>query len=311
MDLKRKIKRATFTIKPAIFTLRKSIKSKTSDERQFYRKFFRAQTANVVLELISKSAKARKLLWKAKKMNLYGMPLWMRPNSRKDFAVFDEIFLNKSYSFNGAFERAMSSLDSTHPTLILDVGAHIGLWSIWAKKLFPDNSELICFEPNPENRSILDANLKTHRIDAKIRKEPISERDELIDFYIHPTLNTQSSNLHYSPEMKKPVKMNGITLDSATKGLKEKGNLVVKIDTEGSEIDVLDKGKDALKNAKIVVGEYHFPRFSENGRGAERKWEEFKKFLETHFNEVQIEVTELKQEEDPHFKKLILFLATK
>lgn len=44
---------------------------------------------------------------------------------------------------------------------IIDCGSHIGLTPLWFKFLFPE-AKLLCFEPNPENFTILEENIRTN-----------------------------------------------------------------------------------------------------------------------------------------------------
>ena len=67
--------------------------------------------------------------------------------------IHKEIFLNEEYKF---------SSEKKNP-FIIDCGSHIGLSILYFKSLYPD-SEVIGFEPNPENFKILQKNIKENKL---------------------------------------------------------------------------------------------------------------------------------------------------
>lgn len=74
-------------------------------------------------------------------------PILMRRNS-SDANVFRQVFLKNEYDIKVPFT----------PSVIIDGGANIGLFSIKMKNQFPDCS-IVCVEPDPENFESLRQNL--------------------------------------------------------------------------------------------------------------------------------------------------------
>ena|SRR2546422_3358101 len=73
--------------------------------------------------------------------------LFLRPGS-VDQSVFDEVFFHRGYEIN-----------TGHPFVIVDAGAHIGLTSIYLANRFPDSS-IVAIEPEESNFRLLERNTK-------------------------------------------------------------------------------------------------------------------------------------------------------
>lgn len=74
-------------------------------------------------------------------------------NTKGDLDVIDEVITRDMYHMRGY------SKWFKPPTLVLDIGAHIGTFSVLAKTLWPD-VPAIAFEPNPESFELLVANTR-------------------------------------------------------------------------------------------------------------------------------------------------------
>ena len=75
-------------------------------------------------------------------------PLTVRTGS-SDLAIFDEVVIDHGYRF---------PLDEA-PRVILDVGANIGMATLWFKARWPD-AQVVAVEPDPGNFALLERNLK-------------------------------------------------------------------------------------------------------------------------------------------------------
>lgn len=77
-------------------------------------------------------------------------PVELRRNS-SDLIVFEQVFFYKEYNLPLA----------SQPTVIIDAGANIGLFTVKMKMQYPD-AKIICIEPDPENFALLKKNVKDY-----------------------------------------------------------------------------------------------------------------------------------------------------
>ena len=75
------------------------------------------------------------------RFNHHQLKLIWRDDS--DLSVIDEFFIDKMY-------RSVETIISNIKNPILDIGAHIGIFSIYSKIINPQ-SEIIAIEPEPKN----------------------------------------------------------------------------------------------------------------------------------------------------------------
>ena len=94
--------------------------------------------------------------------SLKARDVYMRPSS-SDFLVFLQVFGQKEYKAPiELYQRVFGS----DPKTILDIGANIGLTSLYLHYQFPE-SEIIAFEPSEENFTQLQKNLSNLSITSK------------------------------------------------------------------------------------------------------------------------------------------------
>ena len=81
---------------------------------------------------------------------LFHKKLALRLN-HANILVYREIFELNTYELN---------ILKFKPEVIIDLGAHVGMFSVLASARFPE-SKLFCFEPNPENITVLKKNIQS------------------------------------------------------------------------------------------------------------------------------------------------------
>jgi FkbM family methyltransferase len=127
---------------------------------------------------------------------------------------------------------------------VIDVGAHIGIWSVAFSKVF---SQVHAFEINPDVLSCLELNIQNRNIkNVIIHSVGLGDKDELVE--LTPT-KSKSMGVSVIPNSvgSIPVK----TLDSFNLSVD-----LLKMDVEGFELQVLIGGKETiLKNKPIIVME--------------------------------------------------------
>ncbi len=145
-------------------------------------------------------------------------------------------------------------LPSTHLT-ITDIGANNGLFALYMKSLRPD-STIHCFEPVPQTLTLLRKNTKDHP-GVQIHPYALSNRCGSAQIHLHPDNTGENSLKAIQGDNGKtlPIQL----MDAAT-AFRQMGLTyidVLKIDTEGCEVEILESLQDYLPYVGIVMAEYH------------------------------------------------------
>jgi FkbM family methyltransferase len=154
----------------------------------------------------------------------------------------DEIFFQNTYNF--ITETQNSKIK------IIDCGAYIGLSILYFKELFP-NSEIIGFEPDPQNFDTLSKNIESFGYNnIEIYNKAIWINNEDVSF---SQTGTMSSSINGLYENVKKINVQSIRLKDL---LIDRIDLL-KIDIEGVEYDVIKDCSENLKFADKIFIEYH------------------------------------------------------
>jgi len=156
----------------------------------------------------------------------------------------------------------------------LDVGSNKGLWADIIinerdSSTLAGQYDIHLFEPNDIMLNYTRIKYEYNKNITYVGLAAFSADDKQIPFYYFTNENNGLSSIYYNEKWKDlPMKegvVNTITLDSYCRGMAEVD--FIKIDTEGSECDILDGCKEILKNkkAKFVQVEYS-PHYKLNGR---------------------------------------------
>jgi FkbM family methyltransferase len=131
----------------------------------------------------------------------------------------------------------------TMPTSIVDGGANIGMFTIWAHAWFPD-VPVICYEPDTANLRQLERNLKINKISAKVIPKGLWSSN--ITLYYHPGLSSTGYVDETSSEY--PIVC---TTPEISEGC------WLKLDIEGAEYEVLPKVLGQAAKPSFISMEIH------------------------------------------------------
>lgn len=201
-----------------------------------------------------------------------------------DMSVIDEFFVDKMY-------RTIEPIVANTKNIILDIGAHIGCFSVYARKL-NSVSPIIAIEPEPNNFELLKENLKlNHCKDVTVKqmaliksnvmlsevasnatksKHLIEEKDpstsppaggsaqddeiKIVTLY----LNKDSHNHSTFYETKNSILVTAINLEELIRKNKLEKIGILKIDIEGEEFSVIKNIKpDTWNLIENIILEYH------------------------------------------------------
>ena len=133
---------------------------------------------------------------------------------------------------------------------ILDVGANIGLFAAWVHRHNPERA-LFCFEPLPANAELVrrncpEATVLEYGLGRETSKIAVNVDDHgMMASHVEQPWETRESFIEVKP------------LDEVAEDLGIGEVALLKMDTEGAEIDVLEGGRQTLARVARVVMETH------------------------------------------------------
>lgn len=140
----------------------------------------------------------------------------------------------------------------------LDVGAHVGYYSVLASSLAGSEGQVHSFEPTPRTFNTLKNNVK-NKLNVTVNNNAVLDKETEIEFVDYgpkySAFNSfQKRNTDYMKFLSKPekIKVKTISLDKYCKSR----NLIpdfIKIDAEGAEYLILQAMLDIVKNIKPVI----------------------------------------------------------
>jgi FkbM family methyltransferase len=124
--------------------------------------------------------------------------------------------------------------------IFVDGGAHAGLYSVLAGRLVGAAGRLVSVEPNPDNYVILERNLQRNRVSwATAIQAALYSRTEQMPFYPETPGRSAYGSLIPPDVPTNAVSVKALTLEGIRQELGIDQIAAVKIDTEGSEVEVL------------------------------------------------------------------------
>ena len=183
----------------------------------------------------------------------------LNPSDLSHLIIAEEFIIHKSYDLERVpFE----------PALIIDCGAHIGLFTLLARAHFP-TPRIIAFEPAPENVTFLKEHAREAGGDIEVIEAAVSDRDGVARFLRRMSF-AGSLQLDES-ESPGTYEVRTVDLKKVLRG-KSGGNLLLKLDIEGSEEIVLPAIVDLLPPRCAIFLEVH---------AGEESWQRATSLLET------------------------------
>jgi FkbM family methyltransferase len=164
---------------------------------------------------------------------------------------------------------------------VLDIGAHLGLFSGFSSQLVGKEGKIICFEPTPGTYSVLKETLRLNHCENVIAiQAAVSAAEGTASFYVSDTAACNSNSLVYNkPDRKlQSYVVQLVTIDGITIQYSLKPDLI-KIDAEGAELDVLKGGGKTLTEYKpILILGLHPDFIKQKGDSLEAIWELLMKY---------------------------------
>lgn len=189
-----------------------------------------------------------------------GIKFWIRPKGNKvvgDIDILIEILIEDQYQINNI-------LKSNYK--IVDIGGHVGFFSIFASRIIGKKGKIYVFEPFKPNFDQLMNNIKLNKIKNIIAHNiAISGIEREVNFFI----SKQNVGAH---SLIKGITNEHIKVKSTTlKKIFQENNLekidLLKIDCEGCEYEILLRSpKNILKKIDTIILEQHITSNTEKYR---------------------------------------------
>lgn len=147
-------------------------------------------------------------------------------------------------------EYGIADLQFTPGSVIVDIGANVGAFSILIARRFPE-ARVIAYEPNPDNFKLLERNIARNGVGVEAHHAAV--------WYHHRGVSlvgqgSGTGTLDQHPTGRDLVP--SVTLDDILAPFDEVAFL--KMDCEGAEVFILNAAhRETLEKVQQIVGEYH------------------------------------------------------
>jgi FkbM family methyltransferase len=175
---------------------------------------------------------------------------------------------NYSYSFQEPrefdflykeiFGQAIYKTDCANPKLIVDIGAHIGLASMYFRLIYP-NTPIVAFEPNPYNRKLFLENIQMNKIkNIQLRTEAVTNKTGTRDFYIDTKDYWFSTSSLLEKGWDESLELERIEVQTISfESILDMNPTIIKLDVEGVEQSLIKNNVENLHKADYIIIEFH------------------------------------------------------
>jgi FkbM family methyltransferase len=145
-------------------------------------------------------------------------------------------------------------------TTAIDIGAHIGYYTLLLAKCVGPAGRVISFEPLPVNFALLEQNVRLNRLrHVQMNAQAVFSRNEELTITVPDHAPNSGDASVLSTQGTKRFRVPAITLDSfcSSTGLRPD---FLKMDVEGAEYDVLLGAKETIAQSrpKMLIELHHF-----------------------------------------------------
>src|SRR3989338_5856384 len=218
---------------------------------------------------------------------------------KSDTTVSQELILSGKWE---DFESEVFKKNINVGDTVVDVGAHIGYYSIIVANAVGISGKVFAFEPEPKNFELLKKNVEVNGYkNVVLIEKAISSKSGKSNLFINKE-NTGDHRIFASNHQRSSIIVDSTTLDDFFKDKKKKIHLM-KMDIQGAEMDALVGARNVLKKGEELklITEF-WPR------GLQRSGKSAKKFLDLlQKNSFKIYgIDEIKRELKPMTKERLL-----
>lgn len=166
--------------------------------------------------------------------------------------LFTEIFFKETYYMAPTQELVR----------VIDCGANIGVSLLYIKIRAP-HAQVMCFEPNPSARAVLEKNIESNNWSGEVQVFPyaLGKKKGMVDFFVDDKVATSSGGSTARHQKNKSGGLDSykVEVDTLSHHIDRDIDLL-KIDIEGGEFDVLEElaTTDTSRHIATIQLEYHY-----------------------------------------------------
>lgn len=133
---------------------------------------------------------------------------------------------------------------------VVDVGAHVGYYTLLAAKMVGEKGKVFAFEPEQSSFDLLVKNIEVNKYHNVVAvKKAVMDKSGAAEFYVNDVSGSHS--MVNKKEHQKPIVIEAITLDKYFTNRKID---ILKVDVEGAEVPVLKGASSVLSgNVKLFI----------------------------------------------------------
>lgn len=172
-------------------------------------------------------------------------------------------------------------------SIFWDIGAHYGTYSILAAAYIKDNNKIFAFEPDTDAITILNKNLSKNNLQNKI---------SVFETAVYSSIGIQEFDMQFGNSNSHLIRQGDINMKGSLKLVKTTTlnealkriplPSIIKIDTEGAELEIIKGAGDILKNHDtIFICELHPYAW---GNDIEFIWKEFLELVQSYGRTVKL-----------------------
>ena len=176
--------------------------------------------------------------------NKFGIKTYVHPEK-----LFDIIETNTSCDAEPMLEALDDKINNVG--VALDVGANIGIVSIWLSRRA---KRVYSFEPDTSNAEFARHNLKLNNVsNVDLRELAVGKQSGQADFHVRESFGHHGMQPKHITKVSQTRKVDVVTLDEFCSQNEIQEISVLKIDTEGGELDALTGFENYLSNNKVKM----------------------------------------------------------
>jgi len=166
-------------------------------------------------------------------------------------SIIREIYFSKVYG---------RVFKPTKGAIVIDVGAHVGIYSVKLAKKVGKQGLILSIEPNTFNYRLLMENIKFNRLSERVIPLNVAAGSFNGKTKLYLNSDAYSGGHSLLPISQQWMQVRIRTLDTIMDKLELNHCDIIKIDVEGYELEVLKGAEHTLeKTSNIVVAAYHTP----------------------------------------------------